>query len=236
MKTPLRKRSLLLASVLLMIGSVYLACFLWVRKEQRQHTLNRQLIEAWKKADVGQAKFLVEEGADPNECFDPTPAPTLKDLVKRLLHRSSPPMNNSPTAFIMASGRYWGDDRDGYHRCNVGDTELVKVMLLHGAKVNEDKDGGTALICASCDKDMHDTTTIMLLLDHGADINHQEMIGMTALMAAVILDHTEAVKLLLKYHANPYLKTNINGKSFTALNFTTQPDIIRLLKQAGATE
>ena len=74
MKTSSRKGFALLAFALLLIG-VFLACFVWVRKEQRQYALNRALIAALEANDVGQALHLLNTGADPNTRREPLPAP-----------------------------------------------------------------------------------------------------------------------------------------------------------------
>ena len=98
-----RRRSLLLLfvlSALLLIA----AGGLWLRQAKRQYALNRQLIDALVHGDFKQALALVNAGADPNTRSTPPPAPTFKLLLHQLLHRSPVPVNNSPTAFIMACG------------------------------------------------------------------------------------------------------------------------------------
>ena len=58
MKKRFSKLSALLVLGLLLIG-MSLACYMWVRREQRQYTLNRQLIAALLKNDMKQARVLV---------------------------------------------------------------------------------------------------------------------------------------------------------------------------------
>lgn len=68
------KRTALFAFSLLL--GLFLVCILWVRKEQRQYSLNRQLISALFHENGKQALRLVEAGADPNTRYTPAPAPS----------------------------------------------------------------------------------------------------------------------------------------------------------------
>jgi ankyrin repeat protein len=243
MKTHGRKRYTLLVSGLV-IGGLSLACFLWVRAEQRQYALNRQLIEAMQVGDVNEALALVEAGADPNTHITPTPTPTLPSLLGQMLHRS-PPVNNSSTAFISLCGDIWELDSDSpLRQRNDLQLPVLQAMLDHGADIDA-RDGQnaighhrTALIWAS---NWGFTDRMTLLLEHGASVDLQDDNGKTALICA--LRYPEAVKLLLKYHADPNVR---DSYSHTALyNLQKLPDgispeaiqtVSQLLKQAGATE
>jgi hypothetical protein len=87
----------------------------------------------------------------------------------------------------------------------VGDTEVVRFLLVNGANPNANASGRlTALIYAI---ERGDVPTIQALLDHGADPNAATAEGYTALMAASILGNPEAVALLLKKNADPQAQT-----------------------------
>lgn len=100
MKTQFRKYYPYLASVLLVVGGLSLACFLWVKQERRQYARNRELIVALLQGDFKRSSQLVEAGADPNTCVRPLSAPTWRTLWDQLLHRSMP-SSNSPTVFVF---------------------------------------------------------------------------------------------------------------------------------------
>lgn len=73
-----RRRALLL--FLTVALALCAACGLWLHWEQQQYALNRQLIAVLINGDTQAALTLVNAGADPNTCYAPTPAPTLKLL------------------------------------------------------------------------------------------------------------------------------------------------------------
>ncbi len=108
----MKRRSLLL--LLLPVSLLMAGMGLWVRSQQRQYALNRQLIAALINNDRKQAFALANAGADPNTRFNTPPAPTLKLLLSQLLHRSSAPVDTTPTAFMFACGtRMWTRQTEG---------------------------------------------------------------------------------------------------------------------------
>ena len=79
-------------------------------------------------------------------------------------------------------------------------TEIVHVLLEHGAKVNAtDGNGCTALLlaCATCKGDFTATETVQLLVEYGADVNALETSGIGPLRAACAQGHADIAKLLL---------------------------------------
>lgn len=192
-----RKRAVWLTLVLL-VGLV-LTGVLWLRAERRQYALNRQLIAALVKGDDGQALALVNAGADPNTPYWPTPKPSLLQLVKQLLHRSSPPTNNSLTAFLMACGTYWVDGRPPEYPEDIRrysyDARLVQTMLAHDANVNaQSKTGWTALMWAMMSG--ADKGIIQRLLTHGANPNLAGPYGNTPLSIAQAMKYPDIIALL----------------------------------------
>jgi ankyrin repeat protein len=207
-----RKRTALLTLLLLigLIGSVGL----WLRSEQQQYVLNRQLIAALAHGDDKQALVLVNEGADPNTHTTPTPALSLPELIRQWLHRSPQPVNASQTAFSLVCGAYWNDtgreenvqERDKRfdeyvaQRHRPDDTHLAQAMLRHGANVNaKDNDGITPLIWATR---VHRTNTVSLLLAHGANVNVKNKDGETPLFTTVRSGYSDIMDLLLAHKAN----------------------------------
>jgi len=98
------------------------------------------------------------------------------------------------------------------------------------------KDGTTQLSDALITRN---TARAKALIEQGADINQKDDQGYTALMSAAVSGNTEIVKLLLSKGADVTPKDKEKGK--TALMWAANakpphPDIVQLLKQAGAKE
>src|SRR5260221_5341765 len=81
-----------------------------------------------------------------------------------------------------------------------GQLELARVLLAHGADVDDAAPGETPLDRAVI---MHDVPMASLLLEHGANADHPSAAGLSALHCAAIRGHTEVVLLLLAHRANP---------------------------------
>jgi ankyrin repeat protein len=81
-----------------------------------------------------------------------------------------------------------------------GHLELARVLLAHGADVDDATPGETPLDRAVI---MHDVPMATLLLEHGANADHPSAGGLSALHRAAIRGHTEIVRLLLAHRANP---------------------------------
>ncbi|MCW3097328.1 MAG: Ankyrin repeat [Chthonomonadaceae bacterium] len=231
------------------------ACGLWLHAERRQEALNRQLIAALVKYavwparhvapyDCQEALSLVNAGADPNTPLKPLPAPSLQQLWNSLVRRSPRPVNNSPTAFLLACGA----DRDEPEApiwFNDGKYEvfvpLVQAMLQHGANA-EAKDGNecTPVMYASY---QHNQELLDILLEHGVNINAEGDDLGTPLCWAVHSSSSESpadekakniIRQLLIHGADPNLRAP-NG--LTPLQLAQQmerPELVALLKQAGA--
>lgn len=215
MKLPSRKCNTLLVSVFLVVGGLALACYLWVKQEQRQYAINRALIDALRQGNISGARLLVNAGANPNTRYLPPPQPTISMLIDLFLHRPHTAMDNSPTAFMIACGDIYVQETfpaTPYNSTIVmpvdkkGDpelTDLARLMLAHGAVIDaRDANGCTALMLAS---DIYTDGMVALLLDSGAQTDLQDDNGQTALHHAAISGDPDAVQLLIKHHANVYL-------------------------------
>lgn len=207
MKTRFNKRVSLFIFGLLVC--LVLTCFLWVYLQQHQYVINRQLITALDKSDIKQALALVEAGADPNTHYkaSPTLVPSFPALVDQLLHRSPPPINDSPTAFMMACAAGWREGQGPFKRIKFSDSDPQQMQLRH---------------------------TMVL---HGANINAKDDGGWTALHWAVSSQKPGIIKQLLEYGADPYAHNpnsdEGDGESpFRMAEETRRPDIIALFHKA----
>jgi hypothetical protein len=129
---------------------------------------------------------------------------------------------------------------------NSGSMTLVKAFLKKGIDPNEkDSDTGgfsfpveklewgysrrTALIRA-----VNDIDVIKTLLDGGADINATDSEGHTALMWTVFEHNDKAFSLLLQRGADVTLTTRNGDTALSVARKLGHPNMIRLLRQAGA--
>ncbi|MEN6306613.1 MAG: ankyrin repeat domain-containing protein [Anaerohalosphaeraceae bacterium] len=82
-------------------------------------------------------------------------------------------------------------------------------------------------------------TEIRRLIQAGADVNVINKNGLTPLMVACGLGYTDIARLLLEVKADVTIKARFFGKDYTPLSVAQQwnhPDIVKLLKDYGATE
>ena len=195
------KRVLLFTTTLVLI--LCGACGVWLHKERQQYAHNRALIDALTHKDANAALALVNAGADPNERYDPPPAPTFQFLLDTLLHHTRPPANDSPTAFMLACGAPWihqdrGRETSFFVEENL---PLLRAMLAHGANINVNSfDKFTALHNAVLEERLR---TVELLIKGGADVNAADPGGQTPLMCAARNAAPDITRLLLEHRANP---------------------------------
>ena len=219
---------------------------LWLRARQRQYVLNRQLISALVKGDDAQALTLLEAGADPNTRYTAPSALPLIELVNQSLHRSPPPVPDSPTALVIACGGYF--DAASFHAQQhyPDDALLVQTMLKHGAEVNPKRVrggqynqpsymlNGTPLMWAVS---LRRPKTIEVLLAHGATVSATGNDGQTALHFAIEIRLPQrTVQQLLTHGGDPNLADRYGITPLMLAQRAHRPDYISLLKRYGAKE
>ncbi len=128
-----------------------------------------------------------------------------------------------------------------------GSFEAVKLLLAGGADVNrqslrqppvkaglQERGELTALLLAAS---MGSPEIVQALLAKGAEVNVKDMRGMTPLMMAASAEkqNAETVRLLLAKGAEVNVRSNDNETALSWANKWGDTEIVRLLKEAGAT-
>ena len=224
----------LLVVLLIMIGGG-----LWLRVQQGQYARDRQLIEALQQGHASQAIALVQAGADPNTRLEPSPPPSIKEMLPRILPNHCVPVNDSPTALLLASGPEWYTESYVVAPLTADEqATLVQAMLLHGADVNATSHfNRTALMVATWSRRPR---VVTLLLAQGADVNVQDKYGYTALMQAVDQDDIDTMRLLLEHGARVNIQEELGNtaliRTVMDVPYKHEPNenIIRLLLAHGA--
>ncbi|MGX8716425.1 MAG: ankyrin repeat domain-containing protein [bacterium] len=108
-----------------------------------------------------------------------------------------------------------------------GKKELVRILVEHGADVNNDVDKPQYLSLATKNRDVE---SVRILLDHGANPNLKGSISMP-LILAVYFNHTDIALLLLEHGANP--NVGIRPPIFNAVLYNNV-EILEKLIEAGA--
>ncbi len=235
MSMSLRKPVRFLLPTVLIVGGFVAACFLWVRAEQHQYALNRDLIDALVKSDENRAIYLVNAGADPNTPYSPPPRPTLNDLWNSLLHHTRPSAEDCPTALQLACGANYENEVQAFQQ---DVSRLVDAMLRHGGNAHVlDGYHSTLLMIAATDTDR--TPTVELLLQHGANVNAHSDYDDTALMAACSPPFSPKSVRVLLAHGARVDDQNVTGQTALYMVLPGRPskestDIVRQLLEHGA--
>jgi len=170
------------------------------------------LMDAVLKNNLSEVKKLIKSGVKVNEkddygttalyaAADGASVDIAKILIK---HRAdvNAKDKHGDTPLISASGAWYAlHKKDKSEREKLLDdaAETVKLLLEHGAKVNEtDNDGFSALMFSASST----PKIVMLLLKHGAEVNAKNNYGDTALFQAAGASKPDIVELLIKHRAD----------------------------------
>lgn len=176
----------------------------------RSASSGRSLWCAALRGDIGLVREQLAAGANPDETDD-------AGLCDGFGRRTSlTPRKITP--LMTAAG--------------LGHTEIVKLLLMHGANVNARASDGLSAI-SSAAYYRHDEI-VDLLLARGADLNEKDSFGQTILMNAAGNGELDVVEFLLVKGAR---LNDQNRHGTTALMFAAgfkQADVVKLLLQRGA--
>jgi ankyrin repeat protein len=121
------------------------------------------------------------------------------------------------------------------------DPEILKLLIDNGADINTKANSGYTLLHSAAGHDLitHSklvsppSQVVALIIDYGADVNAKTKLGKTPLMVAARSTTPEIVTLLIEAGADVNAKDN-DGE--TPLMYASNPEIIKLLRAAGAKE
>ena len=180
------------------------------------------LVEAVEKGDADLVKLLLEHGA--------------KQGIYRAIADAIFRKNTDMIEILSKYGAQdWFDEPPLLEAVERGDADVVKVLLSHGADVDQkNSDGWTVLMKASKKGDSK-LGIIELLLKHGAQVDLQNNDGESALMVAAQNGQAKlAAKLVREYGASADLKQKQTNR--TALMEGSKSgsiDIVKLLLEHG---
>ena len=197
------------------------------------------------------AKYLTEKGADINATDGTERNPLMCAAEAGVVQMSVQPFSSSATEggfkpyegqiemvrFLVEKGaKVDAANQDGatplIAACDYGLFQLADYLISKGANVNATiKSGQTALYLATFGSH---TNIVELLLKKGANPNAAILEegpgkGQTPLMVAAGKGNVEIVKLLLQNKADVNAK---DGSGYTALKYTKNEEIVKLLKNA----
>ena len=120
--------------------------------------------------------------------------------------------------------------------CADNNLEIVKTLVEAGADVNRKlkETGRTAVIYAASNG--HVDILRYLLSRPGVLVNAKDKEGKTALIHAVFYARKDAIGILLENKANPNARTNVEESALSFAMKGGRPEIVTILKQAGARE
>lgn len=116
------------------------------------------------------------------------------------------------------------------------DSEMIRTLVRSGVNVNEkNQEGLTALSWAAM---MGLPGQVQALIALGADVNHVDTFGMTPLLWASLIDQGNygSIEALLKAGADTRVRTKQGESALSLAKKSQQPDVTRILKQAGVAE
>jgi ankyrin repeat protein len=120
-----------------------------------------------------------------------------------------------------------------FHAAAAGYTEVAKVLIEKGAKLNGPAGSMTPLIMAASGGH---ADTVEVLIKTGANVNAKDDQGHTALTDAARKNHFEVVKLLIENGAEPNVTLPDGNTPLSWAKANNNSDMVKLLRKAGASK
>ena len=195
-------------------------------------SLADEFFDAVEAGDEARVREMLAADHSLASAMDTRPIkPSPPDKGTMLLAEGPPTWKSKPTPPSTTTALHFAARR--------GDVPIAGALLDYGAPVNaESRSKSTPLHWALGKPDL---AMIELLLARGANPNAGDQAGQTPLAKAVfgsyLHDHTEIIRALLSYGADPSLDLKSRGMPGTPLHGAVgarRPEIVRLLIEAGA--
>ena len=140
-----------------------------------------------------------------------------KEIVKLLTEKAQ----------VSVNRKIFGGWQPIHYACEEGHTDIVKLLLDHGAEINTATNNGWQAIHHAANKGH--TDIVKLLLDHNAKVNATTNNGWQAIHLAAEQGHTDIVKLLLDHGAEINAATNDGWQAIHLAAEQEHTDIVKLL-------
>ncbi len=121
-----------------------------------------------------------------------------------------------------------------------GSLENVRLLLQHGAKINEKNNAGETALLRACQPWSSNTAMIRVLLEAGADPNIGDKDGETPLHKITNSNKMEAARLLLDHKADPNARDKDQStplmsacQNLAYAQYGTKPEFVELLLNHG---
>jgi serine/threonine-protein phosphatase 6 regulatory ankyrin repeat subunit A/serine/threonine-protein phosphatase 6 regulatory ankyrin repeat subunit B len=131
----------------------------------------------------------------------------------------------------LAFGGEYGATALMYAASN-GHTEIIKILLTHGAEINVKKNNGETALMAAVTSRLESLETVQILLDYKAEVNAKDHQGTTALMKTY--SRVKIAQLLLDYGADVNAKDNDNVTALMEASGADTIETVRTLLAYGA--
>jgi len=188
--------------------------------------VNFRLLKAVKAGNTDMVKKLIQQKADVNMMSrrgDPALAIAYShgffEIAAELIRNGAEVNDRYGLAMVM-------------NECEKGNTDLIKLLILHGADINGKNKAGTFPLLLACAENQ--IPAIKILIESGADVNATDNNGTSALMVCAARGIEQAVDLLIQKGADVSIR---NNEGITALDSAEQKGhshIADMLKAAGA--
>ncbi|KAH7150368.1 ankyrin repeat-containing domain protein [Dactylonectria estremocensis] len=169
----------------------------------RTLTGNTMVVDALNKRRIDLATLLLDHGADANG-RDLYGSPILITVIRdtklsdqerletaRLLLSHGAHANASDSAWSVSALPY---------AMETGPSELVRLLLQHGAATDKKMSGGETMLLYALDRGKGDQ--VKMLIEHGADVNAADKKGRTPLTQAIAKVDMDLIRLLRRHGAN----------------------------------
>ncbi len=198
----------------------------WIISSHAQQSFN-DLQEAVEKAEVHRVEGFLNQGLDPNTTDASGHTLLMKaarlghtEIVKLLIGRKASVGRLSPAG-----------DTALMHACLGGNLSVVQALVEAGSVIN--RRGWAPLHYASYGGS---GAVVKLLLDRGAELEAVAPNGYTAIMLAARNGNQDATKVLLNAKPNLGHRDAAGQTALTLAVKADHPEVVKLLKAAGATE